>query len=107
MRVVRGRVANGLVFLLGAYLIVCVSTVRGSFDTLLQEGDYSDGEKRAAKTLQLVSGAYWCLATAGYLGWSFASGNRQFNRIVRPVAGVLFAAVMLVARLVIGRRNDR
>lgn len=106
-RVVRGRVANGLVFLLGAYLIVYVSTVRGSFDTLLQEGDYSDGEKRAAKTLQPVSGAYWCLATAGYLGWSFASGNRQFTRIVWPVAGTLFAAVMLVARLVIGRRNDR
>lgn len=85
----------------------CVSTVRGSFDTLLQEGDYSDGEKRAAKTLQPVSGAYWRLATAGYLGWSFASGNRQFTRIVWPVAGTLFAAVMLVARLVIGRRNDR
>lgn len=51
VRAVRGRMANGLVFLLGAYLIVRVSTVRGSFDTLLQEGDYSDGEKRAAKTL--------------------------------------------------------
>ena len=51
MRAIRGRMANGLVLLLGAYLIVCVSTVRGSFDTLLQEGDYSDGEKRAAKTL--------------------------------------------------------
>lgn len=107
MRAIRGRMANGLVFLLGAYLIVCVSTVRGSFDTLLQEGDYSDGEKRAAKTLQPVSGAYWRLATAGYLGWSFASGNWQFTWIVWPVAGVLFTAVMLVARLVIGRRNDR
>lgn len=107
VRVVRGRMANGLVFLLGVYLIVRVSTVRGSFDTLLQEGDYSDGEKRAAKTLQLVSGAYWCLATAGYLGRSFASGNWQFTWIVWPVAGVLFTAVMLVARLVIGRRNDR
>lgn len=91
----------------GVYLIVRVSTVRGSFDTLLQEGDYSDREKRAAKTLQLVSGAYWCLATAGYLGWSFASENWHITWIVWPVAGVLFTAVMLVARLVIGRRNDR
>lgn len=91
----------------GVYLIVRVSTVRGSFDTLLQEGDYTDGEKRAAKTLQLISGAYWCLATAGYLGWSFASGNWQFTWIVWPVAGALFTAVMLVARLVIERRNDR
>ena len=107
VRAVRGRMANGLVFLLGAYLIVCVSTVRGSFDTLLQEGDYSDGEKLEAKTLQPVSDAYWCLATAGYIGRSFASGNRQFTRIVLPVAGMLFAAVMLVARLVIERRNDR
>lgn len=90
---------------LGIYLIVRVSTVRGSFDILLQEGDYSGREKRAAKKLRLVSGAYWCMVTAGYLGWSFATGGWHITWIVWPIAGVLFAAVMFVSRLAIRNRE--
>ena len=61
MRAIRGRMANGLVFLLGAYLIVCVSAVRGSFDTLLQEGDYSTAAKRQRRKTELstVSTGVW------------------------------------------------
>ncbi len=84
---------------IGVYLIVQVSTVWGGFDALLQEGDYSDGEKRVSKKLQLVSGAYWCIATAIYLGWSFITDAWHVTWIVWPIAGVLFTAVMFVSRL--------
>ena len=84
---------------IGASLIVRVSVVRGSFDALLQEGEYSKQAKKVSKTMSLVSGAYWCIATAGYLGWSFATDGWRITWIVWPVAGVLFAAVMHMARL--------
>ena len=84
---------------IGVYLIVRVSTVWGGFDALLQEGDYSDGEKKVSKKLQLVSGAYWCIATAIYLGWSFITDAWHVTWIVWPIAGVLFTAVMFVSRL--------
>ncbi len=89
----------------GVWLIVRVSTVWGGFDALLQQGDYSDGEKKASKKLQLVSGAYWCLATAIYLGWSFVTEAWQWTWIVWPIAGVLFAAVMSVSRLLIKNKD--
>lgn len=73
---------------IGVYLIVRVSTVWGGFDALLQEGDYSDGKKRVSKKLQLVSGAYWCIATAIYLGWSFITDAWHVTWIVWPIAGV-------------------
>ena len=36
---------------------------------------------------------YWCVATAGYLAWSFISRKWDMTWIVWPVAGVLYAAV--------------
>ena len=83
---------------LGVDLMIRVSTIKGSYDTLLQEGEFSQKEKRARSKLSAFSGAYWCLATAIYLGWSFLSGRWDLTWIVWPVAGVLFAAASGVAR---------
>ena len=38
---------------------------------LLQEGEYSQKEKAVKKKFEIYSTAYWCIATAIYLGWSF------------------------------------
>lgn len=88
-----------LIVAAGVYLIIRVCTVKGSFDALLQEGDYSKMEKRVNRKMDLFSGVYWCTVTAGYLGWSFVSGNWKLTWIVWPVAGVLFAAAASVVRM--------
>lgn len=93
---------TSLLFLIvaaGVYLIIRVSTVKGSFDALLQEGDYTKSEKRVNRKMELFGGVYWCAVTAGYLGWSFATDNWNFTWIVWPVAGVLFAAAASVVRM--------
>ena len=84
---------------LGVDLIIRVVIVKGSYDALLQEGEYSQKEKRAKKKLDTFSGVYWCLATAIYLGWSFWTMRWDFTWLVWPVAGVLFAAVSGIARM--------
>lgn len=84
---------------LGVNLIIRVVIVKGSFDALLQEGEYTQKEKRAKKKLDTFSGVYWCLATAIYLGWSFWTMRWDFTWLVWPVAGVLFAAVSGIARM--------
>ena len=83
----------------GVYLIVRVSTVRGSYDMLLQEGDYSLREKKYKEKINIVSSAYWCTATAIYLGWSFWTQRWDITWMVWPVAGVLFGAVSALARV--------
>lgn len=85
----------------GVNMIIRVSMVKSSYDTLLQEGEYTQSEKKIKRKLDAVSGAYWCLATAIYLGWSFWTMRWDITWIVWPVAGVLFAAISGIARAII------
>ena len=84
----------------GVNMIVRVSIIKGSYDMLLQEGEFSKKEKQAKTKLDTLSGVYWCLATAIYLGWSFWTMRWDIPWILWPVAGVLFAAVSGTVRFV-------
>lgn len=84
----------------GVYMIIRVGMIKGSYDILLQEGDYTISEKKLKKKSDAFSGAYWCIATAIYLGWSFWTMRWDFTWIIWPVAGVLFAAVSGIFRAV-------
>ena len=79
------------------YLFVRVGMVQGSFQRLLEEGDYTRVGKRAARSP--IVPIYWCLATAAYLAWSFITMAWDRTWIVWPVAGVLFAAVVGIIRM--------
>ena len=83
-------------------MIIRVSTIKSSYDALLQEGEFSQAEKKARNKLNTLSGIYWCLATAIYLGWSFYTMRWDFTWLVWPVAGVLYAAAAGVMRLFMG-----
>lgn len=85
----------------GVNIIIRVSMIKSSYDTLLQEGEFSKKEKRARGKLDPLSGAYWCLVTAIYLGWSFWTMRWEFTWIVWPVAGVLFAAIAGIVRALV------
>lgn len=83
-------------------MIIRVSIVKSSYDALLQEGEFSKNEKNAKRKLDAFSGTYWCLVTTIYLGWSFWTMNWHITWIVWPVAGVLFAAMSGIVRMVMG-----
>ena len=83
---------------LATYIFVSVSYVWGSFQSLLQENDYSKDNKRFNKKFEAFSGAYWCIATAIYLAISFIWGIWHISWVVWPVAGVLFGAISAIAR---------
>ena len=80
------------------YFFIRVSVVYGSFQKLLQEGEYTEENKALNKEFErtkgFIPGVYWCIATAIYLGISFTQNNWYISWIVWPVAGVLFAALM-------------
>lgn len=81
-----------------------VGMVKSSYDTLLQEGEYTKEEKLFKKKTDTFSGVYWCLTTAIYLAWSFWTMSWDITWIVWPVAGVLFAALLGVVKMVL--KND-
>ena len=82
----------------GVLLIVRSSMIWGSFQMLLEEGDYSREAKAETKKYGWIATSYWMLVTAGYLAWSFITGNWDRTWIVWPVAAVAYAAVYEIAK---------
>ena len=86
-------------------MIIRVSILKSSYDTLLQEGEFSKKEKRVKGKLEAFSGIYWGLATAIYLAWSFWTMRWDYTWILWPVAGVLFAAASGIMRMAVGAED--
>lgn len=99
----------GMLFLAGVGAAVFVVTgVRwAGMQKILQSGDYAPAEKKRNQKEKALSAAYWMLAAAVYLGWSFTTtGDWKNTWIVWPVAGVLYAAVLHLYRLFTKSRED-
>ena len=83
---------------LGAFLIVRVAIIWGSFQQLLEEGDYSRSNKDLEKKYGWFSSSFWMLVTAGYLAWSFITNAWDRTWIVWPVAGVAYGAIYAILK---------
>lgn len=90
---------------IGVNILIRAGMIKSSYDTLLQEGEYTKEEKHIKKKTDDFSGAYWCLVVVIYLGWSFSTNNWKFTWIIWPVAGVLYAAVLGIVKMIV-RNND-
>lgn len=82
------------------YLFIWLGSIYGSYEKVLQIGDYTQENKMLEKHINWLPGIYWCIVTAIYLGWSFWSGGWSFTWIIWPVTGVLFAALHQIAKTV-------
>ena len=85
---------------IGVFLIVKSSTMMGTYEHLLEEGDYTPEKKVEAKKNKNLSTVYWCCALAIYLLWSFLTMDWHMTWVVWPVAGVLYGAVCALANMV-------
>lgn len=90
---------------IGVNILIRAGMIKSSYDTLLQEGEYTKEEKHLKKKTDSFSGAYWCLIVAIYLGWSFWTNNWKMTWIIWPVAGVLYAAVPGIVKMIICDRE--
>lgn len=90
---------------IGVNILIRADMIKSSYDTLLQEGEYTIEEKHLKKKTGAFSGAYWRLVVAIYLGWSFWTNNWEFTWIIWPVAGVLYAAVPGIVKMIICDRE--
>ncbi len=97
----------GMLFFAGVGAAVFIVTgVRwAGMQKVLQSGDYAPAEKKRSETENTLSAAYWLIATAVYLVWSFSTGGWKETWIVWPVAGVLFAAVLSLYRLLAKKKE--
>lgn len=87
-----------VIIAIAVFIFVWSGMIQGSYNKVLQVGDYTPENKRLNKKVSWFSGAYWCTVVAIYLGISFVFNNWHISWIVWPVAGVLFAALYQIVR---------
>ncbi|MEE0509876.1 MAG: helix-turn-helix domain-containing protein [Peptococcaceae bacterium] len=84
----------------GVNILVRTCYINGSFQRLLEEGDYSRRKKLENKRNEPLATVYWCLTTAIYLFWSFWTMAWDRTWIIWPSAAVLYAAVLGIGAMV-------
>ena len=94
---------------IGCLFLVSAGVYSSAMERLLEEGDYARGQKKHRRVLGTVSTIYWLAATAVFLIYTYGpsgNGQPQYSWIIWAVAGVLYAAVMGVVRLLLRGRKD-
>ena len=93
---------------IGTYFFVYGGTVNGAMEKLLEEGDYTRYEKSRKNITGPVSVIYWLVVTAIFVLYTFGpngNGQPKYSWIIWAVAGVLYAAVLAVIRLIRQRKK--
>ena len=92
----------------GCAAFVYGGIIHGAMEKLLEEGDYTRASKARSGILGAVSACYWLLVTAIYLYCTFGpsgNGNGKYTWYIWAIAGVLYGAVMMAAKLIAGRKT--
>lgn len=89
---VGGGVCGTLILVATGLLIFLPTNWARSVESVLN-GEEIEEEETSSPIGNAILSAYWPLATAIYLAWSFVTNDWHVTWIVWPVAGVLFAAV--------------
>ena len=87
----------------GCLALVTTGVYQGAMEQLLEEGDYTRPQKKHHKLRGTVTMIYWLAATAAFLLYTYGpngNGQPQYSWIVWAVAGVLYAAVMGIVRII-------
>ncbi len=82
---------------------VYAGTRTGAMEKLLEEGDYTRQRKAKSRLVSTVSVCYWLMVTAVFLFYTFGplgNGQARYSWFIWAIAGVLYAAVLAVLRLI-------
>lgn len=92
-----------LLVAIGCLAFVYGGTYQNAMEKLLEEGDYTRRNKKAAGTLGKISTIYWLCVTAIFLFYTFGpmgNGQPRYSWFIWAIAGVLYGAVMAVVKLI-------
>ena len=92
----------------GVYAFVRVGTIQDALYQLLEEGDFTRDAKARKGIVRTVSAAYWLVVVAIFLFYTFGpygNGQPQYSWFIWAIAGVVFAAVMVIMKAVQRKRQ--
>ncbi len=86
---------------LGVFLFIWSCCIQGSFEKLLQEGDYTVEKKSMNKKTSWFPGIYWCLITAIFLCVGFTTEGWKYAGFIWPVAALLFVVILKIIQVAV------
>lgn len=89
----------------GVFLFVWSGYIQGSFQKLLQEGDYTPEKKRVSKKTSFFPGVYWCFVTAVFLSVGFFTDKWKESGLIWPVAALLFVVILGILRALADKKQ--
>lgn len=92
----------------GVYAFVRVGTVQDALNQLLEDGDFTRDAKARKGAIRAVAAAYWLVVVAIFLFYTFGpygNGQPEYSWFIWAIAGVIFAAVMVVMKAVQRHHN--
>ena len=97
---------------LGCIAFIYGGTRQAAFHRLLEEEEYTREKKALAKKSIIgpISAAYWLAVTAIFLFYTFGpygNGQAQYSWFIWAVAGVLYAAIVIVIKMIEGKRQNK
>ncbi len=84
----------------GVFFFVLGGMVFGSYDKLLEIGDYTEKKKEEKESKELFSEIYWAFPIALFLLFGFLFGGWHWAWVLFPIAGVLYPAFYAIIRLI-------
>lgn len=94
------------VLAIGVFLFVWSGCIQGSYQKLLQEGDYTLEKKSLNKRTSFFPGVYWCFVTAIFLCFGFSTDNWKFSALIWPVAALLFVVIQGIIHAVVSLKQS-
>lgn len=88
------------------FLFVWAGSIQGSFDKLLQEGDYTVEKKEMGKKISFFACAYWCVITAVFLIVGLYFEEWEYTALIWTIAALLYATLQSIIKAVIKSRQD-
>lgn len=84
----------------GVFIIVRAGILKGSYDQLLQEGDYTVQHKEANRKVGSIAPLYWIAITIIYVLLSFFTDRWDITWLVWVVAGMLFGMITIIVNII-------
>lgn len=92
---------------IGVFLFIRVGIPWESTQKLLQEGDYTRRNKVRVPMKEAVTTVYWLLVVAGFLAYCLPTDHWEAAGVIFAVAGILYAAIMVLWRALDQRNGGK
>lgn len=92
---------------IGTFFLVKACTIKGAFDRLLQEGDYTVEKKANSHIVGTFSTVYWLCIVIAFIISIVIDSKRDYSWLLFAIGGLVYAATICILNAVLKNKNKQ